>query len=250
MGERLERRHRHQPVGDRASHRQSAVDQDDAGRDLPHARHDLLGAVGRLCSEQLHAANAKGGQDGDRDADDANAAQPLQQRPPEKDAVWSIVEPDDHRCAGCRQARNGLEEGVRKIVPQLGIVGNVKRDCSEQGYGRPSHRRQEKGLAQGQAPGQPASCRMGQSRAAGESDHAADEKGPPVRIARESIDRHRQEHGRREREEHAACQVEDRTDVRRSPCARKVVSFTHRSALARPRSMGPARIASALRKAR
>ena len=48
---------------------------------------------------------------------------------------------------------------------------------------------------------------------------AADEKGSPVRIARECVDASRQEHSRRKRKEHAARQVEDRADVGRSPCA-------------------------------
>ena len=162
--ERLERRHRHQPVGKRASHGERHIDQDDAGRDLAHARHDLLGAVGGLRPEQLHAADAEGGQDRDRHADDADAAQPLQQRPPQQDAVRSVVEADDHGGAGRRQARHGLEEGVGEMVPQLGVVGDVERKGPEQSDGRPGDRREEKGLAQGQAAGQPAAGRMGQCR--------------------------------------------------------------------------------------
>jgi hypothetical protein len=82
MGECLEGRHRHQPVRKPASHCEGYIDQDNASRDLPHTRHDLLGSIGGLRPEQLHATNPKGGQNRDGNTDDADATQPLQKRPP------------------------------------------------------------------------------------------------------------------------------------------------------------------------
>jgi hypothetical protein len=105
------------------------------------------------------------------------------------------------------------------VVPELCVIGDVEGNGPEQSDGRPCNRREEKGLAQGQAAGQATAGHMGQCGGTSKGDATADEKGAPVRIARECVDTGRQEHSRRKRKEHPPRQVEDRADVGRSPCA-------------------------------
>ena len=123
-----------------------------------------------LGPEQLHAADAQGRQDGDRDGDDADAAQPLQQRAPQQQAGRRRVEADDDRGAGRGQARHALEEGVGEAVRERAVAGEGKRHRAEQGHHRPAQRGQDEGLAQRQAALEPATGGVEEPGAAGEGE--------------------------------------------------------------------------------
>jgi hypothetical protein len=83
------------------------------------AAMNLVGLEG-LHPEKLHAADPQDGQHRHRHDDDADAAQPLQDRAPQKDPWRRIVQSDDDRGSGGGDAGDGLEKAIDEAELQLG----------------------------------------------------------------------------------------------------------------------------------
>ncbi len=200
MADRFEGAHPRGPVGERRHRGERRVDHGDHGRDLGDARQHLLGQIGGLGAEQLHAADAQHRQHGDRHDDDADAAQPLQKRAPQQDARRRAVEADDHRRARRGQARHRLEErvGVAEVEHRQG-----ERQRGEGGRDDPRERRQQEHLAHRERDAARA-VHQHEHDADEEREERGDEEDAPVGVAGCRVDERRHEHeGGEDRQEDA-----------------------------------------------
>ena len=112
VAHRLEGGHACGPIGEPVAEREREVDHADGAGELSRAGQHLLRAVRGFGVEELHPADSQHRQDRDRRDDDADAAEPLQERAPEQDSRRRLIEPDDDRGPGRREPRHRLEVGV------------------------------------------------------------------------------------------------------------------------------------------
>jgi hypothetical protein len=204
----IEARQAERPQHDRRQAGQEDVNDRDAAGDLRGARQHLVGVEG-FDAKQLHAADLQDRQNGHRHDDDADAAEPLQDGPPQQNTRRRLVKADDHRGAGGRHARHGFEEGIRDAEVE---ARKRQGQRAEGGGHQPCQVGHDEGLAQVEAlPAGP-----------GGQDHGhADEEGDgrrrredlPVGMAGGEIDRRRNHHGDGENRDQDADDEDDRSEI-------------------------------------
>jgi hypothetical protein len=110
--DRVERAHARAPEGQAAEQGDADIGGDDVLGDHVRAWQDLFRAVRGFGLEQAHAADPQHRQDRHGHGDEADAAQPVQQRAPDEDARGHVVQPAEHGGAGGGDSRHAFEEGI------------------------------------------------------------------------------------------------------------------------------------------
>ena len=179
---------------DRAGERQRHVDDGDDLGELAHLRERLLRDVGGFGMKELHAADAQGRQHAQRHDDDADAADPVEQRAPHQQALRHGVEAGEHGRAGRRQARHGLEQRIGVADVER---GEEERQCAEGAGRKPGGDGDEiAGAPVGQAEvGTPEAGRQRRADDA-DDDRACAEVQRVAAAARQEVDGGRNEHQR------------------------------------------------------
>ncbi|MNM92422.1 hypothetical protein D3C81_1047550 [compost metagenome] len=175
MVERVEQAHAGPVEGQGAEQGDADVHPDDVLGDHVRARHDLFRAIRRLGLEQAHATNAQHRQDRHRHADEADAAQPVQQRAPDEDARRHVVQPAEHGGAGGGDARHALEEGVGVAD----VLGEDEGQGGEDAYQQPARHRQHVHVPRAQVDVLGAAGEN-QAEAGGEGDDARPDEGVQI----------------------------------------------------------------------
>ena len=197
-------------IGHDTDDRQAQIDDRDPRSDLGGARQHLAGRIEGLGAEDLHAADAQFRQEGHGHDDDPDAAEPLQHRPPQKQARRQVVESGEHRRSGRGQAGHGLEIGIRDAG--LGRALD-KGDRSEDRQNRPDARGDQEDLLDLQL----SRHRVG----AGQRDQSADHRGQDGRfqegagmpVSDPEIDNHRHQHRHAQRGDEQTDDISDRAQV-------------------------------------
>ena len=146
MAERVEPTHTRGSQRDDADRRDADIGQPQRLRGLGDARRELLvlDRARGLGPVERHAADPEQRQHGDRQHDDADAAEPVQRMPPKIDGGRQIVEPGDHGRAGGGEPGDGLEIGVREADPGQ---RDHQRNGGRQRHQHPGERHQQKSVA-------------------------------------------------------------------------------------------------------
>ena len=127
------------------------VEHPDAAGGVADARAQRLDLRPRhLVLEQLPAADAQARQDGQREDDDPDPAEPLGELAPDREAAGERLDVRDDAAARGAEAGHPLEEGVDRAV-ELGIPREDVRERSEGGGGEPCQRDDEEPLADPEA---------------------------------------------------------------------------------------------------
>ena len=207
MGDGVEIAHPGERQHDRPACCQAGIDKAYAAGKLRRTRHHLVGGVKGFGSEKLHPADRQHRQNGHRHDDDADPAEPLQQRAPDQDAGRCHLDLLKDCRAGRRDAGHGFEHGVRKAQIQFAEHEGERPEDSDR---NPRAIRQKEGLPQpeveavalrgGKPDGHPDKRR--QKRRQGED--------LPVGRAEIQVETHRDQHCRRENRGQQAEDVQDR----------------------------------------
>src|SRR5690606_35016917 len=170
--QRVEPAHASPVVGQGAAQGEQQIHADDVLGHHVGARQHLFRPVGGFGLEQAHATDAQQRQDRHRHGDEADAAQPLQQRPPQQQSRGGVIQVGEHRAAGGGDARHAFEEGIRVAE----VADHQHGQGGEQGHHQPAGGGQQIHVAGTQVLlGGPAGQYQGQ--AAGTGDQARPEKG-------------------------------------------------------------------------
>ena len=188
---------------------QADIDAADPGSELRRPRQHLFRRLESLGPEQLHAADPQHRQEGQREDDDADAAEPLQDRPPQQNAGRCIVQADDDGGPGRRNARHRFEERVG--IGQFQF-GEGERQGRKGGDDQPAQPGEGEGLAQVE-PEALGAVRQDQRDADEQGDPGRlDERGP-VFGHRGQVGRDGHEHDDGENRQQHAANEEDRSKI-------------------------------------
>ena len=213
MINRVEPTHPRPPIERRAKQRQQQIDDRDPCADLGRARQRLFHPFGEFHPEELHPADLQHRQNRYRHDNDPDPAQPLQQRPPQQDSGRRVIQSDDDRGTGGRDPAHRFEKGVRIGQVQIRKGQRQRRESRQQAPGRRCH---NKSLTNGQR------IRLGPI---GQCQHRPNEQGQcrrgrenlPIRVSDRQIDRSRQNHSGRQRDQQNAVHQQDWTEIEQIP---------------------------------
>ena len=211
-GERVQQRIvKAHAAGDEQNHlheRERDVQQVEDRGSLADARHELADRrAGDLGAHDVHRPVAAHGQHSQHEHENAHAADPVCEQPPEHTAARHALRRCDDAGTGCGQARDRLEQGVDVV---RNVTGEHEEQGAEQRHGDPRQADDQKTVACGHAAGFGAHAPHDQPDAAGDGNR--DQK----RDRRFIIDQgcnHRQEHQRGLDAQYAADDLPDHSKI-------------------------------------
>ena len=211
MHRRLEGIHAERKVKQGADRRQAKIDVQHALGDINRARQGLAEGVKPLRAEKLHAADAHHRQEHQRHDHDPKPAQPLQDAPPQQDALGQIIKPLKNRCSGCGQPGHRFEIGIDKAKPGL---AKHERDRPEKRQHRPDQRGQQKRLLNGKPLIHRVFARKRHKPANQAGDDKAFGKHRPMLAPLGDIHQERQRHGKPHGHDHQANKISHGTHIK------------------------------------